>query len=552
MSPHSELDHAEPVSSNGPASLSQVVKFTALASLLAIFIDAAIGHAMIWGNDPYWTYWVTDTLLMATVFGLGTMIFGIGIGRGALITAVHVTLLTTYYWSLSPIGLPSHPEWLDLEHTWITGLPVHLGVYYLGYLGAFWLWTRHSAAKSQRDKPPERALAQIGAAALVVSAAVVIIAGLAQTVVLNEFPGITWFVMRIAVAVPFTVAWWMLAGNGRSGAVVGGIVFALLLTTYGHYLSPAGLPSDPARLLAENSPSADVHWLSYRQQFMVMLPLSALLAAIAYLLAARWLRLHPDYHEPVSRMAFLSGAAAAVVLAIVGILAAPHLGPQANRAVVTSIGTGSLTTDNDSQRDSRAISASLRMTVENRNTHKTPLPPHDRIDLAASVTGADGSPYEIRATQPMVADPAGRFTTWYGIGFGKWHDGRSGIGLSSLPPTRSNVVAFALGTVTARGRIVATGVPIQVAATTGRRRLLNLHVGDRDSPLPGTFDVTWQDFDGGYSGSSKYARYLFGGGVLLVLLGLTFAAARRQQAAKDRPGVAPASNSADLSSDFGA
>lgn len=53
-------------------SPSDLLAFTTLASLLAIFADAAIGHAMLWGNDPYWTYWVTDTLLMATVFGLGT------------------------------------------------------------------------------------------------------------------------------------------------------------------------------------------------------------------------------------------------------------------------------------------------------------------------------------------------------------------------------------------------------------------------------------------------------------------------------------------------
>ena len=123
-------------------TLSEVVKFTALAALLAIFLDAAIAHAMLWGNDPYWTYWVTDTLLMATVFGLGTMLFGVGIGRGAIITAIHVLLLTIYYWTLSPIGLPSQPEWLDLERTWITGLPVHLAVYYMGYLGALWLWAR--------------------------------------------------------------------------------------------------------------------------------------------------------------------------------------------------------------------------------------------------------------------------------------------------------------------------------------------------------------------------------------------------------------------------
>ena len=57
-----------------------------------------------------------------------------------MVTAVQTLILTTYYWSLSPIGLPSHPEWLDLQHTWVTGPPVHFGVYYLGYLVALWLW----------------------------------------------------------------------------------------------------------------------------------------------------------------------------------------------------------------------------------------------------------------------------------------------------------------------------------------------------------------------------------------------------------------------------
>ena len=62
---------------------SQVAKFAALAALLAILADAAIGHGLTWGNDPYWTYWVTKTFLIATVIGLGTAWFGIGVGRGA-------------------------------------------------------------------------------------------------------------------------------------------------------------------------------------------------------------------------------------------------------------------------------------------------------------------------------------------------------------------------------------------------------------------------------------------------------------------------------------
>jgi hypothetical protein len=100
-----------------------VSRFTAIVAILAIFADAAVGHGLTWENDPYWTYWITKTFLIATVFGLGTAWFGIGVRRGAVITAVHTVVLTVYYWTLSPVGLPSSPEWLDLEHTWVTGLP---------------------------------------------------------------------------------------------------------------------------------------------------------------------------------------------------------------------------------------------------------------------------------------------------------------------------------------------------------------------------------------------------------------------------------------------
>src|SRR5687768_6658495 len=193
-------------------SLSDLLTFTALASMLAIFMDAAIAHAMLWGNDPYWTYWITDTLLMATVFGLGTAWFGMGLVGGAVITAVHMTLLTVYYWSLSPIGLPGHPEWLDLEHTWLTGLPVHFAVYYLGYVLALWLWRRRVRQDALRPQQPSSSPARLVTKALMLSVGIVVVAGALQTLLFRDFPGVTWFVMRIAVAFPFTVAWWGMTG----------------------------------------------------------------------------------------------------------------------------------------------------------------------------------------------------------------------------------------------------------------------------------------------------------------------------------------------------
>lgn len=224
-------------------SPSELLAFTSLASLLTIFVDAAIGHAMLWGNDPYWTYWVTDALLMGTAFGLGTAWFGMGLVRGAVITAVHMLLLTTYYWSFSPIGLPGHPEWLDLEHTWLTGLPVHFAVYYLGYVLAFRLWQRRSSVSKLQLERPFSTPALLATMALMVSVGVVIIVGALQTFLFQGFPGITWLVVRIAVAFPFTLAWWVMAGTDRTAAVGGGIMMGFLLTTYSHFLGPNGLPA---------------------------------------------------------------------------------------------------------------------------------------------------------------------------------------------------------------------------------------------------------------------------------------------------------------------
>src|SRR5215204_5412871 len=174
---------------SGPQSVGDVVKFTALAASLAIFVDAAVGHAMVWGNDPYWTYWVTDTLLMATVFGLGTAWFGMGLVKGALITAAHILALTVYYWSLSPIGLPSQPEWLDFEHTWATGLPVHFAVYYLGYVVALWLWRRRLAALDDAAGQSYLSMSREAGLALATAIAVVVIAGTAANRHHGAVPG---------------------------------------------------------------------------------------------------------------------------------------------------------------------------------------------------------------------------------------------------------------------------------------------------------------------------------------------------------------------------
>lgn len=500
-------------------TLADLAKFTAAVALLAILSDAAVGHALLWENDPYWTYWITKTFLIATVFGLGTAWLGAGIARGAVVTAVHTLILTVYYWTLSPIGLPSHPEWLDLEHTWVTGLPVHFGVIYLGYLAALWLWRRRVPLGVEIA---ERSVAAEAGRALAVGGGIVVAAGLLEALALGEFPGITWFVVRLLIAVPFTIAWWALAGRDRAAAVGGGITLTTVLLTYSHFLGPVGLPDSDLRLLAQDPPPATVHWLSYRDEFLVAMPITLVVAVAVFVLASGWTPIRLRTSTVVGTVIAL------LVLVALGAVAADKTGPGADRATVASAGQANVEEGSYYQGDLAPAEAELRLVAEDRNPRVTPLPPHDRVDLRASVDHPDGTRYEIRAVQPMVEDPKGRFGTWWGVGFERWHHGRSGTGTPALPATQSEVAVFALGDVRADGRVVATGVPVHVM--TMDDDMLELDVGDPGAPVPalpdGHLRVVWDDHRGERSNDAEYARYALGTAVLLALLALALASVR--------------------------
>ena len=516
------------------SSISELVKFTALASLLAIFADAAIAHSILWGNDPYWSYWITDTLLMATVYGLGTAWLGIGLRQGAIITAIHITILTTYYWILSPIGLPSSPEWLDFERTWLTGLPVHFGVYFLGYCVALWLWNQRFIVKATRSDEPDFLLHTAGYA-LATSAGVVIVAGLVQALLIHEFPGVTWFIVRIAVAFPFTLAWWKMAGRGRNSSVWGGITLGFLLMTYSHFLGSIGLPNESLRLFEGNPPSADVHWLSYRQEYFILLPITQIVAIIGFLISSAWTANEVLVKTRWNRSKVLAVIASLVVLIIVGAVTYPYTGREADIATVNSAGQAKLEQGAAFNGKMIGANATLSMNVENRNTHRTPLKPHDVVNIKASISGANpGSPvYVIDASHPMVSDPMGRYTTFSGVGYNVWHHGRSGIGTKELPATKSDIAVYALGNISFNGQPIAAGVPVHVMNSTHEGARLELHVGDPEFPLPGIENghlrVVWSDYTGGHGRTRDYARYGWGGTILIILIGFAVVAVRRHE-----------------------
>ena len=67
---------------------------------------------------------------------------------------------------------------------------------------------------------------------------------------------------------------------------------------------------------------------------------------------------------------------------------------------------------------------------------------------------------------------------------------------------------------------------------------MELVVGDPAFPVVGLPNghprVVWPDYTGGHGKATTYARYAWGGGVLLVLLGFAIAVTRRELADYNR------------------
>ncbi len=517
----------------GAMGSRDLAKFTAAVALFAIFVDAAIGHGLLWENDPYWTYWITKTFLIATIFALGTAWLGVGIGRGAIITAVHTLVLTVYYWSLSPIGLPSSPEWLDLEHTWVTGVPVHFGVIYLGYLLTLWIWRRRDQGLTV-DDDPRRDTAQALAAAL----AIVVIGGGAASLALGDFPGVTWYLVRLLITVPFVLGWWGLVGRDRRSAVVGGVTLAFIWATYSHFLGPVGLPDLPLRIFEEAPPEATVTWLDYRETWLISLPIYLVVSVATLLFATR----EPRAGTPsarVGRALPATIALVAIVVLVLGVVAFTSNESGGDEAEITASGSAAVEEGEWYSDEFTDATASIQLRARDRIARVTPLEPHDELAIDASIDHPDGSIYEVTVDAPMVSDPLGRHTTWWGVGLHHWHHGRSGIGTDALPPILSEVAVFGVGEVVADGELIATGVPVHVmTAEEGLPGRLELDVGDPASDIPalpdGHLRIVWDDYEGGAGQGPKRARNLLGSGALVGLLLLALLLNREPGAIGDR------------------
>jgi hypothetical protein len=358
----------------------------------------------------------------------------------------------------------------------------------------------------------------------------VVVAGLLASLALGEFPGLTWFLVRLLITVPFLLLWWAAAGRDRVSAVAGGVTLAFVWATYGQFVGPAGLPDLPLRIFNTDPPGATVRWLDYKELWGISLPIYIVVMVGVLVLASRGVA-----GAVRGRRAVGAAAAIAALLFTTGSTVSPE--DRGLTARFSASGTARVETGPFySGQFGPPGNGTIEITATDMGDRVSPLEPHDRLAIEASIQ-AGGRTYEVLAAKPMVSDPLGRFTTWWGVGFDVWHHGKSGIGTAVLPAMRSEVAVFGVGDLSVDGRVVGKGVPVHVMTTPSGsepNRLLELDVGDPAvGALPevpaGHLRVVWDSFSGEVPKGLETTRYLVGDIVLLALLLAAFVLNRRER-----------------------
>jgi hypothetical protein len=495
-------------------SARSLARFTLIVAFAAIFIDAAIGHGLTWENDPYWTYWITKTFLIATVFGLGTAWLGIGVGRGAIISAIHTLVLTIYYWTFSPIGLPSHPTWLDLEHTWITGLPIHFGVIYVGYLIALWVWRRDPSSVDRLVDARD-----VAWQSLVWGLVIVVVAGGLASLAVGDFPGVTWYLVRLLITVTFLLGWWSHFGRDALSGLIGATLLALVWATYGHFLGPSGLPDRPLRILDAGPPPAAVEWLGYRDLWLISLPVYLAVMIVVFAVASR-------RSETIAGVPFGLTALVPVAILILALIFTDDT--EGVRATFSATGDVDVA-------EVGAGSGDIQIDAVDMGNRVSPLPPHDQLSIDAAFSSG-GRQYAVTVRQAMIEDPLGEESTWWGVAFdADYREDDENFA--------TELVAYGLGDVTVDGSQIAAGIPVEVIASEDTEYGMTLEVGTETSRMPGVESgvlvAQWRDFSGHAPHSARTWRYLGGGIVLLGMIAAGLAINRRDPIVDGRQVPAP-------------
>lgn len=449
-------------------STRETAKFGLLVGLCAIFVDAVIAHGLFWDNDPYWTYWITKSFLITTVFIIGTAWFGVGWLQGIGLTLVHTLILEVYYQWLAPVGLPQEPEWLDFNHLWVTGFPVHYLAIFIGYLMAMWISARARIAP-RGEEPDTPAAGPLALGALLTVVVVLVLSGIiTHGLLLGKFPGITYFVQHLLTGFVFLFIWSAFVGLSGAGWWVGALMLALTWTAYGMYVGPVGLPFEPP------------HYLGYDQLWLRAFPGDLLSALIGLWIA-------PGLLSRVTRRSAALVSGLLVFLILVPSERAEAKGMPSSAAAsgpaLQIVGANPVDI-----KSSVPAAGSIEIRVGEGGNRWSHVQNMDAVNVVARVRSR-GANYDIIVDKAMPRHPLGKYTTWNGVVFNHAMHGDTGIGTSKLPKMVPAISIYGWGRVSRDGQPIATMAPVHVMVTNkGPMQGVMLEVATEDKSLVGVPD----------------------------------------------------------------
>jgi hypothetical protein len=365
---------------------------------------------------------------------------------GLILTAVHTLILEIYYQWLAPVGLPQEPEWLDFNHLWVTGVPVHFLAILGGYLVALWLWRRnHPVLETERGETWRFVVYGLVTAVVIVSLDGI----LTQSVLLRDFPGITFFVQRLLITFVFVCVWTAYAGSGSIGWSVGALMLALVWTTYSMYLGPRGLPFDQP------------YYSGYRDLWWLQFPGGFVSALIGWWIGV-WL---------MNKRRMIGVAGIGMLAGLLGVPADPATaqpkGTDGLVATARASGEGLRVTGADPFAMNSTVPMNGTITIQtvemgNRWSH---VQNTDDMQVSAEFTAGDVR-YTVKIDKPMPRHPLGSYTTWSGAVYEHEMHGNTGIGTSKLPKVRPEIALWGWAEVSRNGEVIARAAPAHLMVLT--------------------------------------------------------------------------------------
>ena len=415
------------------------LQFGFLASISALLMLAVLAHGLWWENDPFWTYWVTQWLLLAASFIVGTIFMGVGVREGVILTCIQGVIHALYYTFLRPMGLPLEPWYAAFRDLWTSGFVTHSLAVLSGYLIALWIWWRKTRRFAGLAAVEKKELSKCITFSLLSSGLIAVVdAFITQGVLARNFFGFAFLIERFLLLFLFIAFWDYYVGFDHKGILTGSLIANILMVGWAMYGGP--------RTLSDGR----FEYLDYSTLWFVLLP-GGIISMLAVLSFKYFSFFYAFWRMP-------RRAASTISVFLLFILFPILAGAENVPAGAWAEGRAHMVIGSDPYDITSTIpvTGTIEINIVERSDRSTPLQKNDSLKIVATVV-TQTSTYEVRIYDARRL-PRGDRPHWGGVALHQPMHGNTGIGTNKIPKVTPQIAVWGLAEVHQDGRIIAKKV----------------------------------------------------------------------------------------------